>query len=90
MNCTQQFLRDAIRVIALSLDKIDSYEALLSSSTGITRIIEMLICDMFDYNWEPKPPLDISGEGDNVQWYALQLIKNFRKEIKEKGFITYI
>ena len=82
MKSTQEQVRMAILSFAKMYDKEDNYKAIMDTSPGLPKIVEMIIYEMFlnMYN-------TYYCSKDEYEQY--KIIHEYATELKEKGFVEF-
>lgn len=82
MEASKSELVDAILSIAQLFKIKKNYRAVLDSYTSLPKIVEMIIYDMFVYNFDKNNCTE-----EHLKNY--ELIHRYSTELREKGYVSF-
>lgn len=83
MKTTKEEFEKDILILANKINLKKNYQALMECYKGLPRICEMLVYDLFVYNYNNYIQKD-----DDV-FEAYYHLKNYCQELKERGFVEF-
>lgn len=86
MNISKDQLEEAILYFARIYGLEKNYQAILSMRTGLPKVVEMIIQEMFLQ--ELKPSTDTSRCAPKT-YESYKIILEYSKELREKGYVEF-
>lgn len=81
MDASKEQVEGAILFFAQKFNQAENYRALMDMHTGMPRIIEMIVYEMFLHRYTPV-------EGDPEEYYQYNLIYEYATELRKMGWVN--
>ncbi len=83
MKISREQYQNSILLLANEIEMIKTYESILEIIKGFPKISEMIVYDLFVNDYENYI------QKDNDVFEAYYHLKDYCKELKEKGFVEF-